>query len=111
MSRDEDRAVLEHRQVRLAAEQVELLGLGPRLAAGLRPEEQRLLKHLVARVLVLMEGGEQQFPRGQLREARLVVVRLAQGNTFTVEELPFDEKRLPPLGSGSPILLRRIDAG
>ena len=44
---DENRAILEHGQIRLAAEQVELLRRRPGPAAVLRAEQQRLLQNLV----------------------------------------------------------------
>src|SRR5262249_19442663 len=54
----EDGAVGQHGEVRLAPEEVRLLGLRPGLAAVPGAEQEVLLEHLAASLHVLVEGGE-----------------------------------------------------
>ena len=79
---DKDCAVLEHRQIRLATQQIEFPGPRPGLAVVFRTEQQRLLHDLVAVPLVLMKRGQQQFAIRHFCNTRLVVVRFAERDSL-----------------------------
>ena len=93
--RDEDRAVGQHGEVRLAAEQIRLLRRRPGLAAIARPEEQHLLQHFAAGLFVRLKRGEQQFAVGHPGNAGLVVVRFAERDAFARDGVRRQVQRVP----------------
>ena len=68
--------IRQDRQVRFAAEQIELLRRRPALAAVAGAEEQR--QDFAAVPLVLLKCREKQLAIGEAGNARLVIVRLSQ---------------------------------
>ena len=79
------RAVGECRQVRLTSQQVGLPWSRPASAPIPRAEQQHSLADLVPRPLVLVKSRQQQFARGEPRQARLVVVGFAHRDPFAVD--------------------------
>jgi hypothetical protein len=82
VSGDEDRTVLEHREIRLAAEQIELLRRRPRPPAVARAKQQRLLHDFVAVSHLLMKRRQQQLAVRHPGDARLVIIGFTQGDAF-----------------------------
>src|SRR5262249_6579014 len=58
---EEQRAILEHGEIGLAAQQAELLRLRPGTAAVARAEEKILFEHFAPLARLLMKGGHQEL--------------------------------------------------
>jgi len=84
---EKQRAVAKHGEIRLAAQQVQLLRVGPSESAVAGAEEQVLLQHLAGFRLMLMEGREDEFAVRQEGNAGLVVVRHAERDPLAGKRL------------------------